>query len=349
MNMEEIYSNLLAGVESGSGLRISEGGDMALRLRATAAELSSLWLQVDWLKRQAFPQSAEGEYLNRHAAVRGLERREGTRAAGWISFEIDQALTHRVVVPEGTVCLSLGGLEFLTTQEAGIEAGETSCESFAMAREEGSAGNVPKGSICQMALAPAGIARCVNDEPFAGGSDREDDESLRARVIDSYGRLPNGSNSAYYEAEALNTEGISAARVFPKRRGLGTVDVVVASELGLPSERMLAELSGRFASEREICVDVAVLAPEPVKVDIAAAVEVKTGYREEEVLAEAAAAIRGLFRGGLLGKNLLLAKLGSLIFSVEGVENYVISTPSSDVEIREDQLPVAGTITVTGR
>lgn len=347
--MEEIYGNLLAGVESGSGVRVSEGGDMALRLRAVAAELASLWTQADWLKRQAFPQTAEGEYLDRHAAVRGLERREGTRAQGQIRFEIDQVLSHSVSVPEGTVCLSLGGLEFLTTQGAEIKAGETSCVAWAKAREEGAAGNVPKGGVCQMALAPVGVARCGNEEAFAGGSDREDDVSLRTRVIDSYGRLPNGSNSAYYEAEALNTEGISAARVFPRRRGLGTVDVVAASERGLPSEPMLAELAEKFAAEREICVDVAVLAPEPVTVDVTAAVEVKAGFREEEVLEEVTAAIDGLFGGELLGKNLLLAKLGSLIFSVEGVENYVISVPSGDVEISEDQLPVAGTITVTGR
>jgi uncharacterized phage protein gp47/JayE len=43
----------------------------------------------------------------------------------------------------------------------------------------------------------------------------------------------------------------------------------------------------------------------------------------------------------------LLAKLGSVIYSVEGVKNYVFSAPAADVAVTGAQLPVLGALTVT--
>ena len=53
---------------------------------ALAAQIYSLYIQADWVARQAFPQTAEGEYLDCHAQLRSLERkgavscRQGERA-----------------------------------------------------------------------------------------------------------------------------------------------------------------------------------------------------------------------------------------------------------------------------
>lgn len=347
MNMDEIYESLAANLESRSGVKINSGGDMALRLRAVAAELASLWTQVRWLKNQCFPQTASGEHLDKHAAVRGLTRKDGSKAVGLLRFESSGAAVSQLFVPAGTVCTSLGGVEFVTTEQGTIDQGESFCLVAAEAVRPGSLGNVPAESICQMVLAPVGIARCVNPEYFIGGGDAEEDESLRARIIASYGRLPNGSNAAYYESEALNTDGVAAVKVFPKARGLGTVDVVVAGASYPPAEELLSELNSKFDAEREICVDVQVLAPEPVFVDIAAAVKVQAGYEVSEVLKRVEQALTQLFDGRLLGQDLLVAKLSNVIFSVDGVANYTISAPGSDLIVEENQLPVAGTIVIT--
>ena len=45
----------------------------------------------------------------------------------------------------------------------------------------------------------AAVTACTNPAAFTGGSDEEDDETLRARVLESYQRLPNGANTAWYE------------------------------------------------------------------------------------------------------------------------------------------------------
>ena len=345
---EEIYGEMKEALAQKSGTAIPDGGDMALRLAAVAAELESLWAQAEWTRRQCFPQYAAGEFLDRHAQMRGLSRGAAGRATGTMRFETDEARGQAIIIPAGTVCLNAAGSEFLTDEAAELAAGELFCTVKATAREAGSAGNVPAESVTFMALRPAGVSRCFNPGAFGGGSDGESDEELRARVLESYKSLPNGSNRSYYETVALETEGVAAAMVVPKVRGVGTADVYIAGKAGLPDGDTVAAVEARLEQEREICVDIRVAAPETVSVPVSVSIEVSEEGDSESVCAAVKAALEGYFDGRLLGKNVLLAKLGSVVFGVEGVENYSFTAPSADVEIAQNQLPVAGEITVVG-
>ena len=63
------------------------------------------------------------------------------------------------------------------------------------------------------------------------------------------------------------------------------------------------------------------------------------GYVEE--------AVRQHFTGALLGKGVLLAELGSLIYGVEGVANCRLTAPTADLAAAATVLPVLGTVTIT--
>ena len=57
-----------------------------------------------------------------------------------------------------------------------------------------------------MQACPVAITACTNPKAFSGGSDLEDDEALRSRILESYQRLPNGANAAWYEQTAIGYE-----------------------------------------------------------------------------------------------------------------------------------------------
>jgi uncharacterized phage protein gp47/JayE len=318
-----------------------------VRLYAAAAELESLYIYGDFVMRQCFPQTAEGEYLDMHAEMRGIERTEAVKARGTIRFKIDEAQEAAVAIPEGTVCMTADGTRYITTEAAEIVAGELYVDAEAQAETAGSAGNAAVGTVTFMESAPVGVTECRNQEAFYGGCDSEDDDSLRERVIASYKTLPNGANRAFYEKTVLNIDGVKAAAVLPKNRGLGTVDVVISTDSGVPDEALIDAVAEKLRELREICVDISVSAPEAVTVDIECAVKAESGYDESQVLANVKAALAEYFDGGLLGRSIPIVKLGSIIYSVPGVENYDISLPAEDVVSSETQLPVAGTITVT--
>ena len=342
----EIYNDMAAAFTAESGIAVHESGDMAIRLYAAATEIYSLHVYADWVGRMAFPQTASGEHLDRHAEVRGLTREGATRAVGNLEFFMSSPLTQDIIVAKGTVCLTAAGLRFETTEEGVIPAGQTSCTVPAQAAAPGNAYNVPPDTVIYMALPPVGVSACRNPAAFSGGSDREGDEELRERVLSSYRRLPNGANAAFYEQEALSLPGVAAVKLFPRARGLGTLDIIAASDSGMPSEAMLDEIRTHLNALRELCVDLRVNAPTAVTVDICAEIEAGDTHTPEETLANVEAALNRYFRGELLGKDVLLAELGRVIYDAGGVKNYRISAPAADISIRGDELPVLGSVTL---
>ena len=242
-SVEEIYREMLDCFAQRTGMRPAEGCDLAARLYAVAAQVYSLYVQAEWLGRQVLPQTAEGEFLDRHAQLRGIARKEAAPAEGVIRFTAGETADTARVIPVGTVCMTAGRVRFETTEEGAIPPGELTAEVPVLAAEAGSAGNVAAGSVVVMAVAPAGVASCTNPEPCTGGADREGDEGLRARVMDSFRRLPNGANAAFYQREALSFPQIVAASVIPRPRGIGTVDVIAATRAGAPDGGLLAQLN----------------------------------------------------------------------------------------------------------
>ena len=345
--VDEIYGELAAAFAGATGQTAGQDGDMAVRLYAVAAQVYALYVQADWTARQCFPQTASGEHLDQHAFLRGLERKEAAKAVGVIRFYVDQAGGTALTIPAGTVCMTAGLVRFETTEAAVLRSGSLYVDAAAQAVEPGTAGNAAAGTILTMAVAPVGVSRCSNPEGFAGGTDREDDETLRVRVLETFRRLPNGANAAFYEQGALSFPEVAAAAVLPRNRGIGTVDVVVATAVGSPDEDLLERLTAYFQERREIAVDVQVRAPREKTVDMSVAVSAREGSDAAGVRTAVEQALGSWFNGGLLGQDVLRAKLGAVIFGVEGVENYDLTAPAADVAVEQDELPRLGSLSVT--
>lgn len=337
---------MLSCVRERTGMEAAEGCDLAARLYAVAAQVYGLYIQADWVGRQCFPQTAQGEYLDHHAFLRGLSRKAATHAQGLIRFFVTAPSDTNRTIPAGTVCMTAELVRFETTQDGILPAGGLEVDVPAQAVEAGSGGNVGAGCIVSMAVAPVGVAGCGNPQAFAGGGDAEEDEALRERVLETFRRLPNGANAAFYQQGALSFDQVAAAAVLPRARGQGTVDVVVAALTGTPGEKLLSELTQYFQSRREIAVDVAVRGPELVQVPVAVKVAAAQGQDGEAVRARVSQALQEWFTGKRLGEAVLRARLGSVIFACEGVENYQLTAPEADMAIRSDQLPVLASLTV---
>lgn len=347
MTIDEIYGQMVEAFQKETGVTLAGDGDMAVRLYAVAAQIYALYVQADWVNRQCFPQTAQGEYLDKHAQLRGLVRRAAVAAEGILRFETDQAPSTDLTIPAGTVCMTAGLVRFETTQEAVLQAGETMVETTAAAVEPGASGNVAAGTIRAMAVAPVGVSRCTNPEGFSGGLDEESDEELRERVLETFQRMPNGANAAFYEQSAMSFPRVAAAAVVPRPRGVGSVDVVVSTAAGVPDSELLEELQAYFEERREIAVDVLVRAPEVQDVDVTVQIQTAANRDGETVRQAVEQAVRSWFDGRQLGQSILRARLGQLIFDVDGVENYVLTAPAADVTVESDVLPMLKTLSVT--
>ena len=252
-----------------------------------------------------------------------------------------------LTIGAGTVCMTGDGVRFSTTEDVVLPSGALYADAPAMALEPGKQGNVAAGSVTIMAAMPVGIKACTNPEAFSGGDDEEDDSSLRRRLLDSYLRLPNGANAAYYEQTALSRTGVAAALAVRCPRGVGSVDLYVATDAGIPDQDLLRELNDYLQEKREISVDLRVLAPRPLPININVAIQRAGSATFEKARADADAVLRSVFTGAMLGKEVTLAFLGNLLYSQESIQNYRFASPTADLAASPTVLPCLGSVTIT--
>ena len=347
MTKETIYQQMLEEFETRTGSAMTEQADLAVRLYAAAAQIASLYAYGDWVCRQAFPQTAMGVQLDYHGAMRGLTRQAAATAEGSLRFSVRVPRSMDLQIEAGTVCMTAGMVRFVTTQAAVLEAGELFVDVPARAEAPGAEGNVGSGTVTRMALAPVGVTDCTNPDAFTGGLDAEDDDRFRARILDSFVHLDNGGNAAFYENRVRQNDGVAAVKILPRHQGVGTVGVVVTAPGGPADQELVSRIQADLDQAREMAVTVTVMAPDTVEVDIAAAVRVAAGYDSQAVLGRVEDALQTWFDGTRLAEPVYRARLGSLIYAVEGVENYTLTSPGQDVPISDTQLPVLGTLSIT--
>jgi len=288
-----------------------------------------------------------GENLDRQGQLRALSRNRAACARGELEFSIPSALGTALVIPAGTVCSTTGLQRFETLAEGVIEAGQTSVRIPARAQLPGEGGNVAADTVTVLTLAPTGVTAVRNPAPFTGGAEAEDDETFRARILQTYSQLPNGANAAWYRMRALDHDGVVAAHITPRVNGIGTVGVVIASEQGVPDEALLQRVRADLQSAREIAVDVTVSAPGVTNVAVAATLRPVEGASFAQAAQASEQAIAALFGGRNLGRSLYRAQIIAAALSTGLVENFTLTSPAADVAVQKTGLALLSDINLT--
>ncbi len=331
-----------------SGHSAGDVSDTDLRLRVLAGELYRLRAEIAWLEKQAFPQTASGEWLDRHGIQRGVARREAVRAKGSVTFTRYLPLSFDVVIPKGTVCASSGEdpMEYETTEDGVLKAGELTVDVPAQAAVGGPAGNAAAGYINTMTTPPTGVNYVTNKQPFTGGREREGDEEYRARVLQAYTDLPNGTNSAYYRDVALGWAGVTAAGVKPRVNGAGTVGVYVWGENGPPGDSVLSGLEKEFSRQREMGVTVTVMAAAARPVNVTLRMKLRPGTDAEKACGDARQALEQYFAGLTVGSPVYVLDLQKAVLEAVPAVKLEWGTTLRDVGADPGVIPTAGEIQV---
>ena len=91
--VDEIYREMADRFAQETGMELAGTGEMAVRLYALAAQVYGLYQESAWTRKQCFPQTATGEELDKHGALRGITRNGASKAAGSLRFSIQAAGT----------------------------------------------------------------------------------------------------------------------------------------------------------------------------------------------------------------------------------------------------------------
>ena len=333
---EEILSEMKDEYYELTGVQCDDATDIAIRFKVFAGQLFALYSKCESIMREAFPQTANGDYLQYHAAERGILRKEATYAQGLLTFYRDSESLTDISIPAGTICSTEGddAKRFVTTAAATLTSGATSVTVSARAQNSGKAYNAGAGTVCVMVTPPQSIMSVRNTSAFTGGSDSEDDEALRRRLLETYSCVSNGANAAFYREVALRHSGIGDANVIPRRRGRGTVDVAIVSPSNTPaSTQAINEVGVMLRDAREVGVDISVFNAQILPLYINVSVKAKTGYSTESLVARTREKITEFVNLIGIVKTLYIKDLYRALSEVEGMENFTVHTPMEDYDI----------------
>ena len=180
---------------------ISADSDHYVHASRLASCAAGQYAHQTWITRQIFPDTADTDYLERHAALRGITRRAATRAGGMVTI----SGTAGARLATGAQ-IKLGN-RFYTTRADAVIDGSLSARVPIVASEAGEQGNCDT-TAGQLMAASAGISSDVMLSA-TGGTDAENDASLLSRLLERIRRPPAGGNRHDYKNWALTIKNSS--------------------------------------------------------------------------------------------------------------------------------------------
>lgn len=163
----------------------------------------------------------------------GLERKDGVYAQ--VTLRITGTCT---VFPDHYFSTESGIAFHPVGKYSIVTSGMVECECVL----QGAAGNVPAGSITKSNQSIAGLVSVTNPEPAFSGVTKESDEDFLWRFYE-YIRKPQGSGTvADIKQEVESIDGVGSCKVTPDREHAIATIVITASDGGLPSQALVAQV-----------------------------------------------------------------------------------------------------------
>ena len=302
-----------------------------------------LWVyytQLEAMVTMVFPDENSGPWIDRHANMYGIERKEGEKAECEITF----TGTSGTKVPAGKVFLTEDGLKFLLKSETTIPG-----TGILVAESVGMVYNVNENEIKIQQSPLNGLTSWTTTEAL-GGVDPETDASLVSRYYDRL-RMPATSGNVYhYQQWAREVPGVGAVKVYPLWDGPGTVKLVLAGDgYTVPDEEIVQAAKDYIETVRPIGADVTVEAATALTVSISVSVEKLTGADLEAIKEEFTAKVAEYFKtiSFNVRSEVVLTTIGRLLSECEGVYDYtslLLNGWSENVIVSETDIPVLGEV-----
>lgn len=334
--IEQVRTDLLARLSQDEVLRRS---DLEVQARVQAAALHTLYGFVTYLARQILPDTADSDWLDRHAGLWGVARKAASYAAGTATI----AAATGVTIPSGTLLQRAGLGDYTVTADAVAAAGVATVSVEAAAA--GAAYNLTAGSRLTLVSPVTGAQSTATVVSLGGGADIEADDALLARLLARIQMPPHGGNANDYKAWALEVSGVTRAWVYRYHGGLGTVGLTFVCDGRddvIPTATEVAAMQTHLDVLRPVTAELIVFAPVPVPLPLTIRLDPSTAATRAAVLAE----LKDFFaREAEPGGVIYLSRLREAISSSSGEYRHDLLAPAADVVSPIGRLSVLGSVT----
>lgn len=355
-SLQDLVTRIEGDLKSGFELlTILRRSFLSVIAKALAGLAHSLFGYLRYIELQAFPDTSTEEYLERWSGIWGVTRKIATFA----EFVCSVTGTAGVVIPAGRVYRRADGKEYVTLAEVILTG--SGDEITLVASEAGAASEVQVSDVIPILSPIAGLdSNATVSEVIIEPEDTEDDDSLRARLVDRIQNPPSGGAANDYLQWALEVPGITRAWVGPQALGPGTVTVWVVSDDEdpiTPSGAKITEVFDYIDERRPVTANVTVVAPVLLPLDLTIAIspnntDVQDAIEQElKDLIFRDSSLAGSFKapGETNTGKILLSRINEAISIAVGEEDHELidinGGAPADVTPDDGELVVLGDIT----
>lgn len=351
---EDIHKRMIENASS--DVNTIEGDFFWDSTRPTAEEHAYMTqIKLQNLLRIFFLQTTYGPYLDAKADDSGIQRKSATKAYGYITITGEPG----TVIPLGTIVSTIStetkeGIEFETTNEAVINDSGV-CNIDIESIVSGSNSKVLKDTITVLVTPLNGIKSITNESDLKGGTDQEDDNSLRERIFERKRNPGTSGNEAHYKIWAKNVPGVGDAKPFPlwdKSNGMngnGTIKVVIVDpDKKAVSEKLEKEVYDYIETQRPTGAKVTVKSARELAINVNTIIYVARGYSLEDVKLSFEKNLVNYFKQIAFNDTYVsIAKIGNILLGTEGVLDYSslkLNNTLANISLEEEDIPILGTI-----
>lgn len=326
-----------------TGLSVHEGTFVFDTLSANAVEFEKSYAEMQLILDAAFPQTAWGEYLTRHAEAYGVFRKQATQANVILTI----TGTANTIVPKGSLFGTENNETFRTTAEVNLgDAG--SANVLAISEQVGKALNVPANTITEIVGGMYGVNSVNNDAAAYDGYDEETDPELLDRLLLKVRRPATSGNVYHYEQWARLVNGVLMVKVIPLWNGPGTVKVIIINnERESASNELINKVKAVIAENAPIGATVTVVTPTILDINIE--LRVTKGKADIDSIK---AVLNEEFKKQIFNRNYVsYANIGKAILANKetGVLDYSglkVNNGADNIPITDEQLPTVKAVIV---
>ncbi len=304
------------------------------------------------------PDWSYGTYLYEHAKARGLKPRSATAATG--TLKITGAVG--TVIPAGSLFSTSSvndepSVDYETTESVTIpESGSVTVE--VVCTQTGTVGNTAVATVIHVGSKITGITSVTNEKAITGGTEDEDDESIRERISEYDQSLGDSfvGSPADYKRWAESVDGVGTANVIPAQDTSGLVTIVLIDANGDPATEAICDdvynyimsPDDQYARLAPTGASLSVVAPTTVDISVKATVELAENATIESVKEEFLKNIIAYLPEAMGEKEVKYSRIARELSKVSGVYDYKdvqIGTVNdgygtSNISVSNTQLPV---------
>ena len=360
---QELRQEMLAGVPDTYDKRDTQPIPTAISPAAYVAE--GLYIDLDYVQRQAYIMSATGDSLDKLAPLGGISRYAASAAVRLGVFNTS--------VPIGSRFSTINGADSI---DFTVTAAVSGNQYQLTADTPGSIGNDYTGPILPITAIP-GLTSAQITDILVPGDDAETDEEFRERLLLALTDRPFAGNVAAYREKIMSIDGVGAVQVYPTWAGGGTVKCVILGADYMPVSYTLLNTvqteidpmvnQGIGLGFAPIGATVLIATPGTVSIAVSATLTLQPGYNVGQLQSAIEAALEAYMlsvrqswdtnistTGFEYAANIYRAQIIAAIIGVTGIvnaTNVAINGVEADISLPQtgeaQSVPVLGSVTLT--